>query len=37
VQRRNEAVEAGNWARPFPLDAAKGFFGAVEDNTPRWF
>jgi hypothetical protein len=37
VQRHNEAVGAGNWTRPFPLDAAKGFFGAVEDNTPRWF
>ena len=37
VQRHNEAVSAGNWAQPFPLDAAKGFFGAVEDNTPRWF
>ena len=37
VQRHNEAVNAGNWTRPFPLDAAKGFFGAVEDNTPRWF
>jgi len=37
VQRHNEAVNAGNWSRPFPLDAAKGFFGAVEDNTPRWF
>ena len=37
VQRHNEAVTAGNWTRPFPLDAAKGFFGAVEDNTPRWF
>ena len=37
VQRHNEAVSAGNWTQPFPLDAAKGFFGAVEDNTPRWF
>jgi len=37
VQRHNEAVNAGNWTRPFPLDAAKGFFGAVEGNTPRWF
>ena len=37
VQRHNEAVSAGNWAQPFPLDAAKGFFGAVEDHTPRWF
>jgi putative methionine-R-sulfoxide reductase with GAF domain len=37
VQRHNEAVSAGNWAQPFPIDAAKGFFGAVEDNTPRWF
>ena len=37
VQRHNEAVSAGNWSEPFPLDAAKGFFGAVEDNTPRWF
>jgi hypothetical protein len=37
VQRHNEAVAAGNWAKPFPLDATKSFFGAVEDNTPRWF
>jgi hypothetical protein len=37
VQRHNEAVEAGNWSQPFPLEAAKNFFGAVEDNTPRWF
>jgi hypothetical protein len=37
VQRHNEAVSAGNWAQPFPLDAAKSFFGAVEDSTPRWF
>ena len=37
VQRHNEAVNAGNWSQPFPLDAAKSFFGAVEDNTPRWF
>ncbi len=37
VQRHNEAVSAGNWTRPFPLDAAKNFFGAVEDNTPRSF
>jgi hypothetical protein len=37
VQRHNEAVNAGNWARPFPLDEAKKFFGAVDDNTPRWF
>jgi hypothetical protein len=37
VQRHNKAVSAGNWTHPFPLDAAKAFFGAVEDNTPRWF
>ncbi len=37
VQRHNEAVGAGNWSQPFPLDAARGFFGAVADNTPRWF
>ena len=37
VQRHNEAVNAGNWSRPFPLDEAKSFFGAVETNTPRWF
>ena len=37
VQRHNDAVSAGNWTRPFPLDAAKSFFGVVEDNTPRWF
>src|SRR5580698_5716636 len=33
VQRHNEAVSAGNWAQPFPLDAAKDFFGAVDDNS----
>jgi hypothetical protein len=37
VQRHNEAVNAGNWSWPFPLDEAKSFFGAVETNTPRWF
>jgi hypothetical protein len=37
VQRHNKAVNEGNWTQPFPLEAAKGFFGAVEDNTPRWF
>ena len=37
VQRHNEAVNAGNWSQPFPIDAAKDFFGAVQDNTPRWF
>jgi hypothetical protein len=37
VQRHNEAVSAGNWSRPFPLDEARSFFGAVDDNTPRWF
>jgi TIR domain len=37
VQRHNEAVNAGNWTQPFPLDATKSFFGAVGDNTPRWF
>jgi hypothetical protein len=37
VQRHNEAVSAGDWTRPFPLEAMKRFFGAVEDNTPRWF
>jgi hypothetical protein len=37
VQRHNEAVSAGNWSRPFPLDEAKSFFGAVKRNTPRWF
>jgi hypothetical protein len=37
VERHNEAVNAGNWSEPFPLAAAKGFFGAVDDNTPRWF
>ena len=37
VERHNEAVNAGNWSNPFPLDEAKKFFGAVEDNTPRWF
>jgi hypothetical protein len=37
VQRHNEAVNAGNWTRPFPIDAAKDFFGVVDDNTPRFF
>jgi hypothetical protein len=37
VQRHNEAVSAGNWTQPFPLDAAKDFFGVVEDHAPRWF
>jgi hypothetical protein len=37
VQRHNEAVAAGDWSQPFPLDATKGFFAAIEDNTPRWF
>jgi hypothetical protein len=37
VQRHNEAVAAGDWSQPFPLDASKGFFAAIEDNTPRWF
>ena len=37
VQRHHEAVSAGNWTQPFPLEAAKGFFSAVEKNTPRWF
>ncbi len=37
VERHNVAVSAGNWSKPFPLDAAKGFFGAVGDHTPRWF
>jgi hypothetical protein len=37
VQRHHEAVSAGNWTQPFPLEAAKGFFSAVEENTPRWF
>ncbi len=37
VHRHNEAVNAGNWSRPFPLEEAKSFFGAVETNTPRWF
>ena len=35
VQRHNEAVRAGNWSQPFPIDAAKDFFGVVEDSTPR--
>jgi hypothetical protein len=37
VQRHNEAVSAGNWTQPFPLDEAKSFFGAIEGNTPHWF
>ena len=37
VQRHNEAVGAGNWSQPFPLEAAKVFFGVVDENTPRLF
>lgn len=37
VQRHNEAVSAANWTEPFPIDAAKGFFGVVDENTPRFF
>ncbi|HVP99005.1 MAG TPA: hypothetical protein VMS87_07110, partial [Roseiarcus sp.] len=37
VRRHNEAVNAGNWTRPFPLNDAKSFFGAVDEQTPRFF
>ena len=37
VQRHDEAVNAGNWTRPFPTDAARRFFGVVDENTPRVF
>ena len=37
VHQHNEAITAGNWTQQFPLDATKGFFGAVGENTPRWF
>ena len=37
VQRHNEAVSAANWTQPFPFEAAKRFFGAVNENTPRLF
>jgi TIR domain len=37
VQRHDEAVSAGNWSKPFPIDEAKKFFSVVENKTPRWF
>jgi predicted component of type VI protein secretion system len=37
VQRHNEAVNAANWREPFPIDAARNFFGVVDENTPRFF
>jgi hypothetical protein len=37
VQRHNEAVNAGTWTQPFPSEAAKRFFGVVEENTPQLF
>lgn len=32
-----QAVNAGNWTKPFPFEAARRFFGAVDENTPRLF
>jgi hypothetical protein len=37
VRRHEEAVNAGNWTQPFPIDAAKRFFGVVEESTPQLF
>jgi hypothetical protein len=37
VQRHNAAVNAGNWTQPFPSEAARRFFGVVEENTPQLF
>jgi hypothetical protein len=35
VRRHEEAVNAGNWTQPFPIDAAKRFFEVVEEVTVR--
>ena len=37
VRRHEQAVNAGNWTQPFPFEAAKAFFGVVDENTPRIF
>jgi len=37
VSRHEQAVNTGNWTQPFPMEAAQSFFGAVEENTPRFF
>jgi hypothetical protein len=37
VRRHEEAVAKGQWTQPFPIEAAKGFFGVVEENTPQLF
>jgi hypothetical protein len=37
VQRHNEAVNTANWTGPFPIEAARDFFGLVDENTPRFF
>jgi len=37
VQRHEQAVNAANWAQPFPTEVAKRFFGVVEQNTPHFF
>jgi hypothetical protein len=37
VQRHERAVNAANWTQPFPTEAAKRFFGVVEQNTPHLF
>ena len=37
VQRHNEAVNTANWTEPFPIDAAREFYGVVDENTPRFF
>jgi hypothetical protein len=37
VRRHEEAVAKGRWTQPFPIDAAKRFFGVVGENSPRFF
>ncbi len=37
VRRHEEAVAKGRWTQPFPINAAKRFFGIVDENTPRFF
>ncbi len=37
LRRHEQAVNAGNWTQPFPFEAARRFFGAVDENTPRLF
>jgi hypothetical protein len=37
VRRYEEAVAKGRWKEPFPTEAARHFFGVVDENTPRFF